>query len=414
MAKTIKIAGFTAKPKKAKPKISAVTIRENAKKDLSPTWDGWEDLSPNEYAKKWHGAMHYYNLQLSSKDIKPIVLKWMNINDFTATEIADYKATKDWRSSSTMGSIASCLIKGMPPVHETFNNGIDASLWLRQAITNTIDANKSDTEDEETEEVKKPAAVINIQARVKEAAINMCDFIEDAIDRWITNADTFNPKEFVILNVLKAKETKAAHARIIKDIYAKSLLELEELAAGKPADESKHDAYEQLQEGYNRYSKKQVRALIAFYKEIEAACSMLMEESKINRAPRAKKSVSKEKLVEKLKYLKTFEPLKLVSISPVEIIGAKELWIYNTKNRKLGKYIADEFTGPLTVKGTGIVGFNESTSIQKTIRKPDEKLKEFKSANKVALRTFIENINSTDTKLNGRFNEDIIILKAIS
>lgn len=397
---------------KKKTKVTSVTIRENAKKDSSPVWDDWEYWSPTEYRKRWHNAMHYYNLQFSSKDLKPAVLKWMNLNDFTDKEIADYKATKDWRTSTTMGSIASCLIRGMPAVHETFNNGRDAAQWLRSAIAATIEAGEVDLEPEDEEgEVKKPAAVINIQARVKEAALNMCEVIEDAVDQWITNAATFDPKAIKVLNALKAKEAKAAHARIIKDMYSRNLLELEELAAGKPDDESKHDAYEQLQEAYKHKSKREVKNLIAFYKEVESACTMLIEESKVNKAPRAKKSVPKDKLVEKLKYLKTFEPLKLVSINPTEIIGAKELWVYNTKNRKLGKFIADEMTGPLTVKGSAILGYDEHKSIQKTIRKPEEKLKEFKAANKIMLRKFIEDINSTDTKMTGRINEDTILLK---
>ena len=108
--------------------------------------------------------------------------------------------------------------------------------------------------------------------------------------------------------------------------------------------------------------------------------------------------------------MKTNEPLKLVSINPTDIIGAGELWIYNTKTRKLGKYIASEFN-TLNVKGTTIVNFDESKSVQKTIRKPEEKLKEFKAAGKIALRKFLDEINATDTKMNGRLNEDTILLK---
>jgi hypothetical protein len=65
----------------------------------------------------------------------------------------------------------------------------------------------------------------------------------------------------------------------------------------------------------------------------------------------------------------------------------------------------------LSVKGTTIIGFNEVESVQKTLRKPDEKLKEFKDAGKVKLRTFIEDINAVDIKLNGRINTDTILLK---
>jgi hypothetical protein len=72
--------------------------------------------------------------------------------------------------------------------------------------------------------------------------------------------------------------------------------------------------------------------------------------------------------------------------------------------------VAAEFAD-LGIKGTSITGFNEDLSVQKTIRKPDEKLKEFKSAGKVALRKFLDEINATDIKLNGRINEDTILLK---
>jgi hypothetical protein len=137
---------------------------------------------------------------------------------------------------------------------------------------------------------------------------------------------------------------------------------------------------------------------------------MLAQEAKVNRAPRAKKSVPAEKLIAKLKFMKSNEPLKLVSINPTDIIGAGELWTYNTKSRKLGKYVAAEFN-TLGVKGTTITGFDEFKSIQKTLRKPEEKLKEFKAAGKIALRKFLDDINATDTKMNGRINEEIILLK---
>ena len=51
--------------------------------------------------------------------------------------------------------------------------------------------------------------------------------------------------------------------------------------------------------------------------------------------------------------------------------------------------------------------------MQKTLRKPEETLKEFKRANKVALRKFLDNINSVEIKLNGRLNADTVILKAV-
>jgi hypothetical protein len=72
--------------------------------------------------------------------------------------------------------------------------------------------------------------------------------------------------------------------------------------------------------------------------------------------------------------------------------------------------MAREGTG-LSMKGTTIEGFDESLSVQKTLRKPEEQLKAFKAAGKVALRKFMEEIPTTDTKLNGRLNPDTVLLK---
>jgi hypothetical protein len=137
---------------------------------------------------------------------------------------------------------------------------------------------------------------------------------------------------------------------------------------------------------------------------------MLGQEAKVNRKPRAKKAVPKDKIVAKLKYAKTNEPLKLVSINPADIIGSKELWVYNTKSRKIGKYVASEYL-ELSVKGTSIIGYNENLSVQKTLRKPEDQLKEFKAAGKVQLRKYLDDIKAVDIKLNGRISEDIILLR---
>jgi hypothetical protein len=137
---------------------------------------------------------------------------------------------------------------------------------------------------------------------------------------------------------------------------------------------------------------------------------MLMQEAKVNKKPRAKKAVPADKIISKMKYLKTDQTTKLVSINPTDILGSKELWIYNIKTRKLGKYVAAEFN-ELGVKGTTIIGFDPIKSVQKTLRKPEEQLKEFKAAGKVVLRKFLEDIKAVDIKLNGRINEDTVLLK---
>jgi len=394
------VAGVKIKPKAKK--VTSVTIRENAKKDYSPKWDTCEDMNTDQFLRHFHSAMSYYRMEFSGKDLKPAVVKWMTNIGCTKEDIAAYKRTKDNRTNITMGAIASCLLRGMPAVREDFNKGRDTTAWLRNEIVQIVEQGKDDIDEDAVVEVKSTVVQPTIQERVRESAMRMTEEIEDAIESFQTDPENFDPKAFKMLNLLKGKEVKAAHARIIKGFYERDLNELLELASGK--------ADEQLREGYSHRSRKQVKNMIVFYQEIAMACDMLAQEAKVNRAPRKTKAVSKEKLVAKLKFMKTNEPLKLVSISPVDIIGAGELWIFNTKTRKLGKYVASEFN-TLNVKGTTITNFDEFKSVQKTIRKPEDKLKEFKSAGKIALRKFLEDINATDTKMNGRIGEDTILLK---
>lgn len=387
-------------------KKQVIAHRTRVVKDTSPTWEGCETWTADEFHRHFKRAMDFYRLESDIKSYKPVVVKWMETNDYDKRDVATFKKVKDSRVSTTMGSVAACMNRGMTHQRIDFNGGRDTAAWLRIEITKVLADGKNDVDPADTaaekEAAKKDVYTPTIQERVREAAFRMTEELEDALEGFHTDPDDFDPKAFKVLNLLKGKQVKAAHARIIKDLYSRDLAELEELASGKGC--------EQLREGYSHRSRKQIKSLIVFYQEIHSACEMLMQEAKVNRAPRAKKAVPAEKIVGKLKYMKQNEPLKLVSINPADIIGAKELWVFNTKTRKLGRYIAKEYC-ELGVKGTSIINFDETTSIQKTIRKPEEKLKEFKAAGKVALRKFLDDVNATDTKMNGRVGEDTVLLK---
>ena len=376
--------------------------RASKGRDFSPKWDGHEAWDTNQFLRHFHSSMAWYRLESSVKELKPKVIDWMGRIGCTKEDISAFKKTKDNRCGTTMGAIAACLIKGMPAVREDFNDGKDSSAWLRTEIARVISEGKDDTDDSDVVvEVKKDVYTPSIQERVRDASMLMTEEIETAIESFQTDPEAFDPKAFKILNVLKAKQAKAAHARIIREFYNRDFEELQEAATTKD---------EQLKEAYSHLSKVQLRKITAFYQEIVSACEMLAQEAKVNRKPKAKKAVPAEKIVAKLKYKKADEPLKLVSINPADILGAKELWTYNTKSRKLGKYVATEFA-ELGVKGTSIINFDENKSVQKTLRKPIDQLKEFKAAGKVALRKFLDDINAVDTKMNGRINDEIMLLK---
>ncbi len=385
-------------------KQQVIAHRTKTSRDNSPSWDGASDWDGDKFNANFRKAMDYYRLESTVKELKVKVVEWMPSQGYDRADIRAIRKTKDKYFNGTMVGVAACLVKGMPEVHAEFNGGKDTGLWLRNEIEKVMKEGGADLEDDEdAPKEEKPAVYTpSIQERTRDAAYAMTDELEDAYQSFHTDPENFDPKAFKILNLLKGKGAKAAHARIIRDYYGRDLAELLELASGK--------ADEQLREGYSHRSRKQIKNFIVFLQEIESACNMLMQEAKVNKKPRKVKAVSKDKVVSKLKYKKTDEPLKLVSVNPADIIGMKELWVYNTKTRKLGKYVAAEFHD-LGVKGTTITGFDEAKSVQKTLRKPADQLKEFKAAGKVALRKFLDEINAVDTKMNGRINEETVLLK---
>ena len=385
-----------------KLKKASIAIRQNKGRDLSPKWDGHETMTAEQFMKHFRTSMEWYRLESGGKELKPKVINWMSGNGYTKDQIKAFKDTKDNRCGTTMGAIAANLLKGMPAVRSDFNEGRNTAEWLNKAIKAVIEEGKNDeVESEDTVTEVKITAQPSIQERVKEAAIKMTVEIEDAIESFQADPEAFDPKAFKLLNLLRGRQVKAAHARIIKDLYSRNYNELVEATTTKD---------EQLKEAYAHLSKVNLKKITLFYNEILSACDMLAQEAKVNKKPRAKKPTDKSKIVAKMKYLKQDDKLKIVSINPQDIIGAKELWVFNVKTRKLGKYVTTEFS-ELNVKGTTITGFNENTSVQKTLRKPEEQLKEFKAAGKVVLRKFLEDIKAVDIKLNGRINEDTVLLK---
>lgn len=388
-----------------KTRNTALTrVRANAKRDPSPSWDDNESWSAEQFASHFREAMKYYNIEHTGKDLKPKVIDWMGRTGYTRNEIAAFKRTKDSRCGVTMGAIAACLIKGMPSVRADFNHGRDASEWLRNEISKVTNEGREDIEVvDAVKPSKSEAPAYNIQDRIREQAGIMSEELDAAIDQFILNPLTFDPKAFKIVNLLRGKGAKAAHARYIRGFFEYGHNELMELASGEADD--------QLREAYRHHPRKNIKKLIEFYDSIAQACEQITAEAKIMKKPRAKKVKPAEDLVKKLKFCVKDDKLGIVSVPPAGIIGAQGVVVYNIRTRKIGYAIAKSTAG-LSVKGTTIIELTDK-SLQKTLRNPQVSIKEFKEQNtqKRFETWFAKNVKTTETQFTGRMNEDTIILK---
>lgn len=377
-------------------------VLTSSKKDTSPKWDNCADLSGEAFNKLFRDSMNWYNQNKTGKELKPQVINFLGHAGVDKSLIEQFHRTRDAMCGITLGAVAACLVKGMPRVHLEFNNGKDSGAWVINEVMKIIEKGEFE-EVAEVKIIKNVNPIISIQDRIRDQAGSMAEEIDAAIDNFIMNPESFDPKQFNLVKLLRGKGAKAAQARYIKSFYEFGHNELLELSSGNADD--------QLREAYRHLPRKNVRKLIDFYQYIMDACDQIAAEAKINKKPRVKKIKPAEDLVKKLKFKTSDDKLSIVSIPPAQLIKAQSALIYNTKTRKIGLYIARSTDG-FSVKGTSLENYTDK-STQKTLRKPLDQLKELKDQNtqKRVETWYAKSIKTTETQLNGRFNEDTIILR---
>jgi hypothetical protein len=242
--------------------------------------------------------------------------------------------------------------------------------------------------------------VPTIQDRLNEKTADTIGELEGHYDEFIRDPKyQFKPYDYLVANNVPQSQLSK-----YEELYQARFDELK--LAFEKSDE-------QITEGYSHYKATDFKRMFAFIDQILNDIIQYRGLKKLSKKIRAPKSVSKEKVVSKLKYAKEDKVLRLISINPADIIGAQTLYCYDTKTRKLIVYHADSIQGPLNVKGTGIIGFDTAKSVSKTLRKPADTLKEFAKASKVELRKFMDNIKAVETKANGRINPNQVLLKVV-
>jgi hypothetical protein len=377
-------------PKKAPAKKRDPLFSDEKHTGREPVWDTERAkvMSQEEFDHFLRKSFYYYNYYYTQKDCKKYIVKWMQDNGYNKQDVSKFIRSSDRAMPMTACSLVMASKQGMPMREKELE-------YLKSQIAGVLVSEEIEPEvvADNTELPK-----ITIQDRLNEKTSAQIGEIEGYFDDVYLNIKTdFKPYDY-----LAAQNVPQAQLGKFESVFATRRAELE-LA------QSKKD--EQVTEGYKHLKAADYKRIFAWLDDLLGAIDQYRGVKKATKKSRVKRAPTKEKLVSKLKYMKEDSTLKIVSINPSDIIGAQELWCYNVKTRKLFKYIADSMTGPLNIKGTSITGFDAAKSVGKTLRKPEEKLKEFTKAGKVALRTFLSDIKATETLANGRMNEDTVLLR---
>lgn len=371
-----------------------------------PDWNKFKLVTdPAEQEDAFNQMDYFVHSEISTKDQVSKFRKWLKDGSgWDKQEIKIILKNPDWRFSSSAKYAWMWNKVGYMP--ERFSS------FYKKRVPEWIErGNEIVEEQQEKKKVTKPK--MSIQERMLEQVCDLCGDWDDALDKFIDeekiNVKSFNPEKD--MKIYGGGVIKPAHAKIVKDQYTAHLEEAKESLAG---------TCDQLNEAYSFMSKQMKKDYVGFYEKIQLACDAIILTGKANRKQRKPRSRSKESIIKKLKFQVSDGDLGIASISPTDVVYANELWVYNTKSRKVGVYHAttkdprslQRQGAGLMIKGTTIQDFDAESSVQKTLRKPKEQINNWTGNAKTRFAKAFDEVKTTPTKLNGRINDTTIILKA--
>lgn len=350
-------------------------------------------IQPEDRTLALTRSFTWYNRFYGKKDAKELLCQFLEHNNRT-DEAKKMRKVDEKEVLMTLAWLSRMTLRGLElNEHEELTLENEISRLIR-----TTHSPEVIVKEEEKPVSNRP----NIQELLREKAREAAGELEGLFDEFVTTGKASER----VMDVVAKYNVVPQQIPYIVEFWKRKQNEFEVLSEGKDSD---------IKEAYSFLGKVQVRNILKYIEQVMSDLNAYISVKKANKAPRKKKAVPVEKIVAKLKYLKEFKDavnkLDLVSVHPTKLHGASEAWVYDTAKRKLHHYIADEYSKSFTVKGNTILGFDTNKSEIKTLRKPGEQIKEVMGS-KPAARKYFNDIKAVSATPNGRFNENMIILKA--
>ena len=376
----------TSSDKEKKVKKSATVKRTQFadEKYLGPEPTVTEDSTQSELAR----AYNWFNYFYSSDDAKSFTIAYLKSIKYDSTVI------RKLRSPSVKAIELNNVGWNCRLLHSGSN--LPDDVWFK--VEAKIRDLTKDVVEEETDAEEQPVQkVVSIQDRINNKASDLIGELEEQLDVFFQEGVIqFDVKKWSL-----EKGIKPQIAKRIAEHFRPQYEEIVEAQTGKDAD---------LVEAYKGWRKPVLKIMGLFIKRIIDHMVELDSAGQAVRKPRKKKIKPAHVLVSKMNYCASSDTL--TSVDPKGIIGAEQLWAFNVKTRNLSVYNAVGHSG-LSVRGTTITGFDETTSVTKKLRKPEAVIKPLLEGGKIYLRKVMENIKTTETKATGRINMDTILLRVV-
>jgi len=355
---------------------------------LEPTWS----VQPTEERfTAMTRAFSWYNYFYGKKEAKEFVCVYLDAHD-RVKDAKKIRALNDSQVRLTTGWLARMSLMGLQltdPEQIKLDNLVKELLELKEQAVAEV------AEDDGVPRV-------TIQDRLREKVSECLGEMDGLFDEFVVSGAKLNAdyKPVVLMRSLNIAPQMVSS---IKDVWTKKLAEFEEAVEGKDPD---------LVKAYEFLTKTQLKACVKFCELVISDCGSYVQIKKVERKPRKVKAVPPEKKAAKFKFQAEFAELKLKSIPAAQLVDKSEAWLYDSKKRKLIHLVADEYAKVFTIKNNTVIGFSTVETVQKTLRKPAEQLKQITSVGKPAARKYFKDIKATEVAWNPRGSENLVILRA--
>jgi hypothetical protein len=336
---------------------------------------GSHEISDNEYMH----AVHWYNCVCSKEDAREFLEQYL-------------KSVGREETAKILSRVPDCWF----PDHSAWI----ARMHMRGVVLKqrSLDAMEAKIESallhsEKPKQVVSNAPKPSIQERIEDKVSNVIGLFEQSID---SNGFTVS-----MYDMLNQHQIPPMLAQKIKEYYQPICDEAVELL--------KRSCDPQLKEGFENWTAAQLKERAKFYWQIIEDCNRYGAVNKTVRKPRKKKQQSPDKKLKLFKHQQSSTEFELRSINPTKILGAEELWCFNTKYKTITQFVAISREG-LDVKRSSVAKYDPNLSnTYRTGRKTKEIVGAIQKGGKRAVAKVIEQL--TKAAFSDRISENTILVK---
>lgn len=333
-------------------------------------------------------ALNYYAVELKdekkSSQVRDWVVDYVAVagadRDLIEEDLAVLRKIEDWRITSTMGAMCRMISNGVQ-----FSRALVAKhdARIRQAIDAYLIHNPP-----------KPQPKTAGGDGPRHTPVNPVILaIEEALD----SGETFS-----VYDILTKSSASKTIAQAVAERYAPLKAEADLLKKGD----------KQVKEAYRHLSRTQINSYVEQVNSIIVDSRRYTTNRKLAvvRKPRKKKEKAASEVAKGVTYLKSHPDLKLVSVDPATIVGARSVWLYSVRYKILRRLVAEKGK-TLTLSGSTVKNIDLAASEGRVLRKPDKVLPTLVGS-ATDNRGLLTVLTTAKIEANGRINSETVIVRA--